>query len=81
MTGAAPLDGSGVADPPVIDPDSLSRSQLAGRRCAVPNCRRPLIGKVFVIGHLPGGKPVLACRDCTPYVAYQPSPPLTSQAA
>jgi hypothetical protein len=79
MTRSAPLDGPEMIAP-MIDPDSLNRAQIAGRRCAVPNCRRPLIGKVFMIGRLPGGRPVLACRDCAPGVSYQRSEPATQAA-
>ncbi|HEY1915394.1 MAG TPA: hypothetical protein VGH27_07440 [Streptosporangiaceae bacterium] len=82
MTRLAPLDGSEMPEmiAPLIDPDSLNRAQIAGRRCAVPNCRRPLIGKVFMIGRLPGGRPVLACRDCAPCVSYQRTEPATQAA-
>jgi hypothetical protein len=55
---------------PVIDPQSLTRGQRTGRRCAVPNCRRLLAGRTRLVGCLPTGKPVLACTDCAPAVRY-----------
>ena len=57
---------------PVIDPYSLNPAQIAGRRCAVPNCRRLLVYRMTCqIGRLPGGRPVLACGDCAPEVRYE----------
>jgi hypothetical protein len=76
MARSARPDAPDVLSAPVIDPDSLSPAQVAGRRCAVPNCRRPLIGKVFMIGRLPSGKPVLVCRDCAPGVSYERTAPV-----
>ncbi len=72
MTQAAILDAPvpHTRRLPVIDPGSLSAGQLAGRRCAIPNCRRLLADLVYQIGRLPGGKPVLACEDCAPAVRY-----------
>ena len=56
---------------PVIDPRSLTRAQLAGRRCAVPNCGRLLAPPDYAVGHLPDGRPVLACPECAPGVRYE----------
>jgi hypothetical protein len=59
---------------PLIDPRSLSRRQRAGRRCAVPNCRRPFTqGRAARVGRLPDGRPVLACAQCAPAVAFEPA--------
>jgi hypothetical protein len=55
---------------PVIDPQSLSPAQRAGRRCAIPNCLRLLGGFVGPVGRLPSGETVLACSDCFPAVSY-----------
>jgi hypothetical protein len=56
---------------PVIDPRSLTHAQLAGRRCAVPNCRRLLAPPAYAVGRLPDGRPVLACPQCAPGVGYE----------
>jgi hypothetical protein len=58
---------------PVIDPESLTAAQRAGRRCAVPNCRRLLSDLVYKVGCLPGGKPVVVCEDCAPVIRLAPS--------
>ncbi|HEX4060214.1 MAG TPA: hypothetical protein VHY58_04250 [Streptosporangiaceae bacterium] len=58
---------------PVIDPQSLTPSQRAGRRCAVPNCRRLLADLVYKVGRLPGGKPVVVCEECAPMIRLAPS--------
>jgi len=44
MTRTAVSDATltAVSTLPVIDPESLTPAQRAGRRCAVPNCRRLL---------------------------------------
>jgi hypothetical protein len=55
---------------PVIDPQSLTRDQRDGRRCAVPNCQRRLADMVYQAGRLPCGQPVLVCEDCAPVVSY-----------
>lgn len=71
MTQRAVLD-SGVRHAlPVIDPRSLTRDQLAGRRCAVPNCGRLLIPPACGVGYLPDGRPVLACAECASGVSYE----------
>jgi hypothetical protein len=57
---------------PVIDPDSLTPAQRAGRRCAVPNCRRLLADLVYKVGRLPGGKPVVVCEECAPMISLTP---------
>jgi hypothetical protein len=54
---------------PVIDPQSLTPAQQAGRRCAVPNCRRLLADLVYVVGRLPNGKRVVVCEDCAPAIS------------
>lgn len=56
---------------PVIDPRSLTRAQVAGRRCAVPNCGRLLAPPAYEVGRLPDGRPVLACPECAPAVRYE----------
>jgi hypothetical protein len=58
---------------PVIDPESLTPAQRAGRRCAVPNCRRLLADLVYKVGRLPGGKPVVVCEECAPVIRLTPS--------
>lgn len=58
---------------PVIDPQSLTHAQQHGRRCAVPNCQRPLADLAYQAGRLPGGKPVMICEDCAPAVDYAES--------
>lgn len=75
MTRAAIRDAAlrCVSTLPVIDPESLSPAQRAGRRCAVPNCRRLLADLVYKVGRLPGGKPVVVCEDCAPMVSLAPS--------
>lgn len=54
-------------DLPLICAHGLTRAQLAGKRCAVPNCRRWLAWSRFsapqVIGVTVGGRPVRACHD------------------
>jgi hypothetical protein len=62
-----------VSTLPVIDPESLTPAQRAGRRCAVPNCRRLLADLVYKIGRLPGGKPVVVCEECAPMIRLTPS--------
>lgn len=64
----------------LIDPRSLTRGQRAGRRCAVPNCRRLLADLVYQVGRLPDGRPVLACEECAPGVCYEVSGRCTGQA-
>lgn len=66
---------------PVIDPRSLTRAQLAGRRCAVPNCGRLLAAPAYEVGHLPDGRPVLACPECAPRVRYEQAEERTMNAA
>jgi hypothetical protein len=56
---------------PVIDPQSMTRAQLAGLRCAVPNCGRLLAPPAYEVGRLPDGRPVLACPECAPAVRYE----------
>lgn len=55
---------------PRICASGLSRAQLAGRRCAVPNCRRWFrvsnSSSSRVIGITTGGRPVCACADHNP---------------
>ena len=58
---------------PVIDPESLTAAQRAGRRCAVPNCRRLLADLVYKVGRLPGGRPVVVCEECAPMISLAPS--------
>jgi hypothetical protein len=70
MTGTTALDARTTSALPVIDPWSLTRAQLSGRRCAIPNCRRLLGGPVRAVGRLPGGRPVVACQECAAGVAY-----------
>lgn len=41
----------------------LTLAQLAGERCAVPNCRRRLAGPRTLLGQLPDGTPVYICDD------------------
>jgi hypothetical protein len=52
---------------PRICASGLSRAQLAGRRCAVPNCRRwfrlSRWSSPKVIGLTIRGRPVRACAD------------------
>lgn len=62
---------SAVFPLPTIDPESLTPSQQAGSRCAVPNCRRLLADVVRQVGRLPTGEPVLACGDCALKVSYE----------
>jgi hypothetical protein len=57
---------------PVMDPQSLTPAQRAGRRCAVPNCRRLLADLVYKVGRLPNGKPVVVCEDCAPATSLMP---------
>ena len=57
---------------PVIDPESLTPAQRAGRRCAVPNCRRLLADLVYKVGRLPNGKPVVVCEECAPAISVTP---------
>lgn len=47
----------------VIDPRGLTPAQLAGDRCAVPNCRRRLAGPRTFLGETPDGTPVFVCDD------------------
>jgi hypothetical protein len=79
MAHSAPYEASAAQDTPIldaelptIDPRTLSPAQQDGRRCAVPNCRRPLAGTAYQVGRLPGGEPVMACSDCGPEVCYEP---------
>jgi hypothetical protein len=64
MTATAALERPLTLTVPVIDPRSLTRAQAAGRRCAVPNCRRRLRDLAYLVGALPDGRPVLACEEC-----------------
>jgi hypothetical protein len=75
MTRLAAIDAPVTNAPavPVIDPRSLTRAQQAGQRCAVPNCRRLLADLGYLIGRLPGGRPVVACEDCASMVRFEPS--------
>ena len=72
MTRGAAVDAPARHAVPVIDPRSLTRAQRAGRRCAVPNCGRLLAPPAYKVGRLPDGRPVLACPECAPGVAYAP---------
>jgi len=50
---------------PLIDLATLSPAQIAGKRCAVPNCHRPLLlGDSFTAGRLPDGRVVRVCVEC-----------------
>jgi len=71
MTRTAALTSPVTHAMPVIDPRSLTCAQLAGRRCAVPNCGRLLAPPAYAVGRLPGGRPVLACAECAPGVRYE----------
>lgn len=71
MTRTAALASQVTHVMPVIDPRSLTRAQLAGRRCAVPNCGRRLAPPAYEVGRLPDGRPVLACPECAPRVKYE----------
>jgi hypothetical protein len=71
MTRWAALDVRVTHAVPVIDPRSLTRTQLAGSRCAVPNCGRLLAPPAYEVGRLPDGRPVLACAECAPGVRYE----------
>ena len=71
MTRGAALDARVTHAVPVIDPRSLTPAQLAGRRCAVPNCGRLLAPPAYEVGRLPDGRPVLACPECAPGVGYE----------
>jgi len=71
MRRRAALDVRVTHTVPVIDPRSLTRAQLAGSRCAVPNCRRLLAPPAYQVGRLPDGRPVLACAECAPEVRYE----------
>jgi hypothetical protein len=75
MTRLAALDAPVTNAPavPVIDPRSLTRAQQAGLRCAVPNCRRLLADLGYLVGRLPGGKPVVACEDCAATIRFERS--------
>lgn len=64
MTATAALERPLTCTAPVIDPRSLNQAQAAGRRCAVPNCRRRLRDLAYLVGNLPDGRPVLACEEC-----------------
>jgi hypothetical protein len=75
MTRTAFLESS-VTPPhitPVIDPRSLTPAQRAGRRCAVPNCRRLLADLVYQVGRLPNGHPVVVCEECTSAIRLTPA--------
>jgi hypothetical protein len=65
----------------VIDPATLTRAQRAGRRCAIPNCRRPLFrhDPEHLAGHLPDGSPVRVCSDCAPVVSFSPRGQLVTE--
>jgi hypothetical protein len=80
MTRLAALDAPVTLAPtvPVIDPRSLTPAQRAGQRCAVPNCRRLVADVGYLVGRLPGGKPVVACEDCAPMIQLESC---TAQAA
>ena len=71
MTRTAALASRVTHVMPVIDPRSMTRAQLAGRRCAVPNCGRLLAPPAYEVGRLPDGRPVLACPECAPGVRYE----------
>jgi hypothetical protein len=71
MTRKAALESPVTYTMPVIDPRSLTRAQLAGRRCAVPNCGRLLAPPTYEVGRLPDGRSVLACAECAPAVGYE----------
>ena len=71
MTRWAAVDPRMTHAMPVIDPRSLTRGQLAGRRCVVPNCGRLLAPPAYEVGRLPDGRPVLACAECAPQVRYE----------
>jgi hypothetical protein len=71
MTGTAALAPRVTHVVPVIDPGSLTPAQLAGTRCAVPNCGRLLAPPAHQVGCLPDGRPVLACPECAPGVRYE----------
>ena len=47
----------------VIDPRGLTVAQLAGERCAVPNCCRRLTGPRTLLGATPDNTPVFVCDD------------------
>ncbi|HEY3735675.1 MAG TPA: hypothetical protein VGL63_17360 [Streptosporangiaceae bacterium] len=81
MTEAMIPASGGTQAVPTIDPRSLTDAQLAGRRCAVPNCQRPLSGPVYKVGRLPGGRPVVACEECAGWVTYERAARLGAQAA
>jgi hypothetical protein len=58
---------------PLISPAFLSPGQISGRRCAVPNCRRPIfLAASFTAGVLPDGRSVRVCLECAPGVRYEP---------
>lgn len=71
MTATAMLDQAVTHAAPFIDPQSLSRGQRAGRRCAVPNCRRRLGELSYVVGRLPTGRLVLACPECASGISFE----------
>jgi hypothetical protein len=71
MMRTATLDAQVTSGLPLIDPHSLTATQCAGQRCAVPNCRRRLVHRqTGVVGRLPDGRPVLACDECAPAVIF-----------
>jgi hypothetical protein len=63
---------------PRIAASGLSRAQLAGRRCAVPGCRRWFAlsrsSSPGVIGVTTDGRPVRACGDHDPGAVMVPVP-------
>jgi hypothetical protein len=65
----------------VIDPRSLTGAQLAGGRCAVPNCGRLLAPPAYEVGRLPDGRPVLACAECALGIRYERAGERTMRAA
>jgi len=81
MTRKAALAARVTHVMPVIDPRSLTHAQLAGRRCAVPNCGRLLAPPAYEVGRLPDGRPVLACAECAPGVTYERAEELIVKAA
>ena len=52
-----------ASTPRIIDPEGLTVAQLAGERCAVPNCRRLLGDDKVLLGPTPDGTPIFICND------------------
>ena len=71
MTRRAALEPRATRPARVIDPRSLTPAQLAGGRCAVPNCGRLLAPPAYEVGRLPDGRPVLACAECASGIRYE----------